>query len=277
MRRERVSEDIYIFTSEIYAQVTASVILTGEGAIVIDTLPFPIESREMANFVHRRHKRGARYVINTHFHADHVYGNYLYPEAHIIGHRKCREALLTVGADQLARAQEETPGLEEVKLRVPTIVFDNEMGLHLGNQSLRLIHLPGHSDDGVGVFVDGERILFSGDAVMPVPYFGAGDHTTLRRTLQRVIDLNPENIVQGHGETLLRGEIIETLERHIAYLDCVEEVVATLIEAHGSRAELQNVSIEECGESPIPLDGLVRQLHHANLVKLYNALSAQNA
>jgi cyclase len=277
MRRERVSEDIYIFTSEIYAQVTASVILTDEGAIVIDTLPFPVESREMANFVHRRHKRGARYVVNTHFHADHTYGNYLFPEAHIIGHRKCRDTLLSVGQAQLDRAKAETPGLEEVTLRVPTIVFDNEMGLHLGNHSLRLMHLPGHSEDGIGVFADSERILFSGDAVMPVPYFGAGDHMTLRRTLQRVIDLNPENIVQGHGETLLRGEITDTLERHIAYLDCVEETVTTLIEAHGRREELQAVSIEQCGESPIPLDGLVRQLHHANLLKLYNDLSAQNA
>ncbi len=276
MRRERVSEDIYVFTSEMYAQVTASVILTEEGAIVIDTLPFPVESREMARFVHRR-PRGARYLVNTHFHADHVYGNYLFPEAHIIGHRKCREALLSVSLDQLAQAKEETPALEEVEIAEPTIVFDNEMGLHMGERLLRLIHLPGHSADGIGVYVDGDKILFSGDAVMPVPYFGAGDHTVLRRTLQRVLELEPESIVQGHGETLLRGEIEETLERQIAYIDCVEEIVTTLHAAGGTVAELQSVSIEECGMSAIPLDGLVRQLHLANMVKLYNELEAEIA
>src|SRR5688500_7901020 len=113
MRRERVSDDIYIFTSGMYAQVTASAIMTGEGAIVIDTLPFPAESREMAEFVHRRSAKGARYVINTHFHADHVYGNYFYPEAEVISHHLCREKLLNVSPSQLERAKVETPGLEE--------------------------------------------------------------------------------------------------------------------------------------------------------------------
>lgn len=277
MRRERVSEDIYIFTSEMYAQVTASVILTDEGAIVIDTLPFPAESREMADFVHRRHPRGARYVLNTHFHADHINGNYLYPEAQIVAHRLCRAELAKVDPSQLEQVKAETPGLEDVALAIPTIVFDNEMGLHLGERSLRLLHLPGHSEDGIGAFVDGDRILFSGDAVMPLPYYGAGHHGTLRRTLQRVMELAPENIVQGHGETLLRGEITETLERHLGYLDCVEEQVTAVVETGGSVRELQSITLEGCGESPIPLDGLVRQLHQANLVNLYNELKAATA
>jgi cyclase len=270
MRRERISEDIYIFTSELYAQVTACAILTDEGAIVIDTLPFPAESRDMADFIHRRPPGHVRFVINTHFHADHVYGNYLYPEAQIIGHQLCRDALMSISEEQMERARVETPALEEVVIVPPSIVFENEMGLHLAERSLRLLHLPGHSPDGIGVFVDGEGILFAGDAVMPVPYFGAGDHGLLRRTLQRVLELNPDHIVQGHGETLLRGEIEETLVRHMDYIDCVEERVETIVERGGSASDLQEIQIEDCGESAIPLDGLVRQLHQANMLKLYN-------
>ena len=51
MRKERVTEDIYIFQSEMYAQVTAGAIVTDEGTIVIDTLPFPRETREMIDFL----------------------------------------------------------------------------------------------------------------------------------------------------------------------------------------------------------------------------------
>ncbi|MGB0387995.1 MAG: MBL fold metallo-hydrolase [Ardenticatenaceae bacterium] len=277
MRRERVSEDIYIFTSEMYAQVTASVILTNEGAIVIDTLPFPVESRELAEFVYRRHRRGARYIINTHYHADHVYGNYLFPEAQIISHRLCRDALASVTEQQLKKAKSETPALSDVRLRIPTIVFDNEMGINLGNRSLRLIHLPGHSPDGVGVYVDGERILFAGDAIMPIPYFGQGDHGTLRRTLQRIMDLKPENIIQGHGDTLLRGEITSTLERHIEYLDCIEQEVKQVIKKRRGRNALKRITLEQCGESSIPLDGLVRHLHQTNLTNLYNQMKGKKS
>lgn len=272
MRRERVSEDIFIFTSEMYAQVTASVILTNEGAIVIDTLPFPAESRELAEFVHRRHRRGARYIINTHYHADHVYGNYLFPEAQIISHRLCRTHLAGITDQQLRKIKSDTPGLDDVKLRVPTIVFDNEMGIHLGNRSLRLIHLPGHSPDGIGIYVDGDRILFSGDAVMPLPYFAGGDHGTLKRTLLRIIDLKPENIIQGHGDTLLRGEITATLQRQLDYLNCVEGLAKKAVRKRKSMKSLRKIGLEECGESPIPLDGLVRHLHYANLVALVNQI-----
>lgn len=270
MRRERVSEDIYIFTSDLYAQVTASAILTPEGAVVIDTLPFPAESREMAQFVQRRHPRGARYVINTHFHADHVYGNCFFPEAKIIGHRLCREALTALSPDQLERAKADNPQLAGVRIVPPSIVFENEMGLFLGGRLMRLIHLPGHSPDGCGVLVDGDQILFSGDAVMPVPFFAGGDHRTLRRTLQRIKELAPDTIVQGHGDTLLRGEIQETLDLHISYLDCVEEKVTALVEEGGDSSSLRDIEIEECGMSPIPLDGLVRSLHQANLQTLHN-------
>ena len=214
MRRERVSDDIYIFTSALYAQVTASVILTPEGAIVIDTLPFPAESKQVANFVKRRSPQGARFVINTHYHADHVYGNYLFPEAHIIAHTEAKVAYERIEPRQLKQAQEDNPALEEVRLVSPSILFDSQMGLSLGERQLHLLHLPGHSADGIGVYVDRDKILFSGDAVMPVPYFVQGDPHRLQQTLQRIIALAPENIVQGHGETLLRGEIEEEETPH---------------------------------------------------------------
>ena len=44
MQRERVADDIYVFTSDLYAQVTAGVIMTSEGAVVIDTLAYPEET-----------------------------------------------------------------------------------------------------------------------------------------------------------------------------------------------------------------------------------------
>ena len=121
MRKERVTENVYVFTSEEYAQVTASAIVTNEGSVVIDTLPFPRETREMLAFLRGESKRGIRYVINTHGHADHVYGNYLFEEADIISGDKCREVMRKSGEKNLAEAKTQTPELAEVSLRLPNI------------------------------------------------------------------------------------------------------------------------------------------------------------
>src|SRR5512142_2421354 len=92
LKRDRVSEGIYVFTSGMYAEVTASVIFTEEGALLVDTLPFPQETRHMREFVDQRHA-DVLYVINTHSHADHTYGTYMFPEAQVIAHYQCRRLM----------------------------------------------------------------------------------------------------------------------------------------------------------------------------------------
>ena len=277
MRKERVTENIYVFTSEMYAQVTAGAVVTSEGTVVIDTLPFPRETREMIEFLRGESKRGIRYVVNTHHHADHVYGNYLFEEADIISGEKCREVMRKSGEKNLAEAKVQTPELAEVTLRLPNITFPEKLTMNLGDRVLRFLPLLGHSQDGIGVFVEGEKILFAGDAVMPLPYIFWGDRETLQSTLRSVKEMKLENIVQGHGEVLLKGEIDETLDASIAYLECILEKVKAKLATRTSKERLVNeITLESCGYSPIALDGLVKQLHRSNLLRVYQTLTAKN-
>lgn len=271
-----MTENVYVFTSEEYAQVTASAIVTNEGTVVIDTLPFPRETREMIAFLRSESKRGIRYVINTHGHADHVYGNYLFEEADIISGEKCREVMRKSGEKNLAEAKTQTPELAEVTLRLPNITFPDKMALHLGDRVLRLLPLPGHTLDGIGVYLEGDKILFSGDAVMPVPYIFWGDRVILQDTLKQIKEMNLENIVQGHGEVLLKGELDETLDAAIAYLDCIYDKVKSKLSSRTSKEKLLNeITLEACGFTPIALDGLVKQLHRSNLQRVYQSLTAK--
>jgi cyclase len=277
MRKERVTENIYIFTSELYAQVTAGAIVTSEGTVVIDTLPFPRETREMIDFLRGESKRGIRYVINTHHHADHVYGNYLFEDSDIVSGERCREVMRKSGEKNLAEAKAQTPELAEVTLRLPNITFPDRMTINLGDRVMRLMPLLGHSSDGIGVYIEGDKILFSGDAVMPLPYIFWGDRVVLQETLRAIKEMNLENIVQGHGEVLLKGEINETLDSSIAYLDCIFEKVKAKLATRTSKERLVNeITLESCGYSPIALDGLVKQLHRSNLLRVYQSLTAKN-
>jgi cyclase len=278
MFSERVSNDIFVFTSEMYAQVTAGVILTTAGAIIVDTLPFPRETKTLVEFVQRRSPHGARYVINTHHHADHTYGNYLFPEAEVVAHAACRKAVSRDGERCLEAAREHNLELADVRLRVPAVVFERgQMVFHLGNKTVRLIHTPGHSGDCIVVYVKEDKVLLGGDTVMPVPFIVDGDWQEMITSLRLIQELPLESIVQGHGEVLLRGEIPIALASSISYLQAIHKRVRRHVEAGLPRSGLRKYDIEKCGKSRVPLNGLVQDLHWANLAHLYNVMTAGKA
>lgn len=271
MQRERVAEDIYVFTSELYARVTAGVVVTQAGAILIDTLPFPQETLEIKDFLYNRLKVPVRYVINTHYHADHSYGTSLFPDAVVVGHSLCRQFLDTIGRSGLEAAQAQAPELTDLHVVLPSIIFEQGcLNLHLGKKTVKLIHSPGHSMDSVIVLIPDDRVLFAADTMMPVPTLIDGDLDSLVRSLRAIGDLSVDNVVQGHGEVILRGEIRNIIENDISYLKTIQERVSEIIERGGEVGSLDTITIESCGKSRIPLNGLVTDLHKANLRKLYH-------
>jgi len=270
MQRERIADDIYVFTSELYLEVTAGAVITDQGAVVIDTLPFPEETRQMREFLQKVCPAGIRYLIITHSHGDHSYGSYLFPEAELISHKRCWELLQTVGAQALRRAQEQTPELAEVRIRLPPMIFEESLTLRLGAKTIRATHSPGHTEGLSVVYVKDDRVLFGSDTVMPVPYIVAGDVQTLISSLSALHELPLEAIVQGHGRVLLRGEVQEALDSSIKYLHSIERIAQEKAKAGAPRRQLLQIDIESCGKSRIPLNGMVRRLHEANLLYLYD-------
>lgn len=273
MYRERIADDVYVFTSSLYAQVTAGAVVAPEGAVVIDTLPFPSETRQMLDFLATRCPAGIRYLILTHHHVDHTLGSSLFKGVPIIAHSLCRDLLIERGTAALAKAREHNPELAEVSLRLPDIVFDGgALSVRLGSKLITLTHLPGHSPDVVVVYLKDEKILFASDVVTPVPIIADGDPRQLIDSLRQTKQFSLENIVQGHGEMILRGEINESINGNVTYLTRIMSLAAGLIRDGAPREIVREYGIESCGKSRIPLHGLVQQFHMANLHSLYDRM-----
>ena len=176
MHRERVSENVFWFQSEVYAQVTAGVIVGPQWAVVIDTLALPEETLGMREFIEHELGVQVRYVINTHYHADHTWGNCFFPGATVIGHAKCRELLIEHGIPSLEGARKQNPNLRQVKIIPPHLTFDSgELTMRVGKKNLVFSQSFGHSEDGISVLVEEDRVLFAGDAFMSLPYIVDGD------------------------------------------------------------------------------------------------------
>lgn len=268
MQRERVTDDIYVFTSDLYAQVTAGVILTGEGAVIVDTLVYPEETRIIKRFVTERLGAEIRYVINTHFHADHTTGTSFFDGARVIAHRRCRELLDQRGRESLERARATSPELKEVDLVLPDILFDNGLTMHLGGKTLRFKASPGHSPDSIVCLVEEDQVLFAGDTLMPIPYFVDGAYDDFLNSLEMLRENTYENVIQGHGEVLLRGEIEEKIQSDIDYLIKLRTAVDGALMKQSPEKALEAIDIEACGKSRILLNGMVQQLHRQNVAAL---------
>lgn len=269
MQRERVSENVYWFQSDMYAQVSAGVVAGPKWAVVIDTL-MPEESLEIRNFVENRLELPVRYVINTHHHADHCWGNCFFPGATVIGHEKCRQLLVDGGPNALEIASKESSFYKKLKIVPPHITFSSGIfSLQVGKKSLRLFPTPGHSDDNIGILIEEDRILFSGDAFMPLPFIVEGNIEQFIETIQSFKDLGLENIIQGHGDIILRGEIEEKIRENVTYLKAIQKAVRTATHRKNPIEILDSIGVEACGKSRILLGGLANELHSRNLRYLY--------
>ena len=248
MHRERVSENVYWFQSELYAQVTAGVVVGPQWAVVIDTLALPEETLSMREFIEHELGLQVRYIINTHYHADHTWGNCFFPGATIVSHSLCRKLMAEKGIPSLDAAKKQNNALRQVKIVLPHLTFDDgELSLRVGKKNLILSPAMGHSNDGISVLVEEDRILFAGDAFMPLPY---------------LVD----------GDIILRGEIDAAVKENLAYLSAIRKAVRVALKRKAPFEYLDEITIEECGKSRVHLGGLAPALHQRNLRALYRHL-----
>ena len=206
IQRERVSDNVYVFQSELYAQVNSGVVVGSDWAVAIDTLSFPEETLEIRDFVEQELQVPIRYVINTHYHADHAWGNCFFPGAIVISHKICRDFLEQRGKPSMDETRRNNSSYSKSRIVLPQMTFsEGELSLKVDKKTLTLFRLPGHSSDGIGVFNVEDRILFSGDLFMPLPYLVDGDIEEMINSFKIIRKMGIENIVQGHGEVILRG------------------------------------------------------------------------
>jgi len=118
-------------------------------------------------------------------------------------------------------------------------------------------------------------VLFAGDAFMPLPYMVDGDPEEISATIKRIGKMGLENIIQGHGDVILRGEIEEATRSNLAYINAVRKAVRAAAKKRDPIEALAEIDIESCGKSRVTLGGLGVELHKRNVVYLYKTLAAE--
>ncbi len=226
--------------------VTVTAVIGGDGVAVVDTRCSVAEAREVADEIRRFTSAPVRWVVNTHAHFDHAWGNAQFiaprqdPPALIWGHESLParldrdnpltaallEEMTAAGGDWAARAA-------ELELVPPTELVDESAAIDLGGRLVELRHHGrGHTDGDLWIRIPDAGIVLAGDLVEESgpPAFGA-DSFPLQwaATLDRALDWMGSGaiVVPGHGEPVDRAFVAEQR----ALIDAVAQEIERLYRA----------------------------------------------
>ena len=186
----------------------AGFVVTDDGVVVIDALGSPKLAAELIAEIHRVTTKPIRYLIVTHFHADHIYGLQAFKAigATIIAHPAGREYLHSETAQRRLEASREDlfPWIDEHTqlLGADRWLDASDETLVLGGQPFRIRHVgPAHTPEDLVVFVPNAGVLFAGDLVFRgrIPFVGQADSRQWIESLNALLGMAPRMLVPGHG------------------------------------------------------------------------------
>jgi cyclase len=205
----------------------AGFVIGDDGVVVIDTFVSTEAAKQLLAEIQTRTKLPVKFVVNTHYHADHVAGNRVFTDAGavVLAHRHVRSWIQTENLRLLG-----TEGKPELKafiagFVVPTIVYDEGVDLFLGLRRIQVRSFLGHTGGDSVVIVPDAKAVFAGDLLWRNASPNLIDATTASwvQTLDTLAKSESgSTFVPGHGDVGSAQDVTAFRE----YLTILRKLVA---------------------------------------------------
>lgn len=198
------------------------IVVAGSDVLLVDQCGTVDRGRALLDTVARLTPRGGsvRALVNTHHHGDHTFGNFLLPpDVPIVGHRLTRQKVIATGTGITALFQ--GPDWGEIEVRPPSVTFERQLSLWLGDLEVRLLHFgrPAHTTNDTVVWIPDRGVVFTGDLVFNggTPFALEGSVAGWRETLPELGALNATTVVPGHGPVGTPA-MLDSVDRYLAFV-----------------------------------------------------------
>ena len=227
------------------------------------------------------------FIINSHWHEDHMIGNNLFTDSKICAHKLDVHAIKSIeefknryGAGISAEFKRYIDSfVQGIHLRESRVDMEFEDGyiFDLGSNTLQVIHTPGHSIGHCSFFETNQKILFSADIDLTSfgPWYGCTDSDIddFLKSIKKLKNLKPEIVVTSHHRGLIEDDIQNRFDRYLRRIHEREEKLLDFLKVERTFEEVVNRAIiYENSKLPkelfLPFETVMVKKHLERLISL---------
>jgi glyoxylase-like metal-dependent hydrolase (beta-lactamase superfamily II) len=240
---KQVAPDLYFLYDDLSSN--AAFLVTREGVLVIDTRQHPAHGRDLIERIRKVTDQPVRWVINTHAHGDHYYGNPAFKAAGatLIAHRDVAAGMVKNEQLEFKRRLAFFKSMKldpaEVKTVLPDILFDSRLTLKLGGRVVEIMYLgPGQNPGDTLVYFPHARALYAGGPFANNNWSNMSFTPSMDGWIELLNKIaamdNVDMYLPGHGDVGTRADVLD----EVRLLTEVQAGVKAAIAAGMGREEI---------------------------------------
>lgn len=258
--REMAPGVFVVLPDDVFAKdhvaTTAGFVVGERGVLVIESMLNGDLAAQLIGLVRRATTKPIRFLVNTSYHGDHAYGNFLFPDSTVVIQHPATKRYMEENFEDDRRfmigLMGAGKGIERVQARTADLTVDDRISLDLGGRIVEVRHFGFAQTPGdLVVWTPEAKILWVGNMIQApspaLPWLLEGRHRDTMTTLARVRDFLPEDavIIPGHGRPMRPADI----DFSLTYLHDLDRAVgAALDEGRSVEATLAAVGMPEFGD-----------------------------
>ncbi|MGQ9565874.1 MAG: MBL fold metallo-hydrolase [Candidatus Bathyarchaeales archaeon] len=213
----RLTPSVYFNPREAGAS-NNGIIERNNDVVFVDTSERLKKTKQDLEFLSSKIGKPVRFLINTHYHVDHTFGNQLFA-CDIIASYKTPEMFRQNETDLLKwleteKDKETLENISRVKITYPNVLVKDKLRLDDSTPLVELTHLGGHTPDSLVVHVPEEQVIFTGDLIFQGshPFLVGSNIDEWINALEWLRKCGAKLFLPGHGNACGVAEVLSMRE-----------------------------------------------------------------